>query len=120
MALNTVDELRVIMDSDLSDSQLERFLADANVIIQNFLTASCYTDKKAIEKYLAAHFATVLEPNFKSESISGDYTVQITGQFGELLKSTQYGQMALLLDCKGVLSNLGKQAMSFEVISEYD
>ena len=66
-------------------------------------------DLYGIELNLAAHFAVQHERNqqFTSRSTEGA-SGSFQGQFGEMLKSSHYGQNALMLDETGFLQSLGR------------
>jgi len=50
----------------------------------------------------------------------GEAEVTYTGKWGELLKSTPYGQMVLLLDTTGKIANAGKAKASMYAIPNFD
>ena len=75
MARATETEVRKVIDTSLTSTQVNALLADANLWVTEELTAEGYsTDRlKAIEKYLTAHFCTMQDPRLKSLK-EGDVT----------------------------------------------
>ena len=55
-----------------------------------------------------------------SDEKIGDVSVKYTGKWGELLKSTPYGQMALALDITGKLARAGKTGASIYAVKSFD
>lgn len=122
MALVTVDEVKEIIDTSLTDDQITAFINMAATLVTDKLsTQTCLSTemKKEIEKLLSAHFLSIRERRVKSEKI-GDASVTYDGTTGAGLNSTLYGQQAIILDCSNTLVNLGKINMEFEVVDYYN
>lgn len=69
------------------------------------------TQLERIECFLAAHFYAHRDQLLQSKS-TGKASGSFQGQTGMFLKSTQYGQTALLLDTTGYLADMNKTADS--------
>ena len=116
--------LKEIIDTDLTDAQLNNFLNAAYYttipLTGNLGQCGGASMQCLIIKFLAAHLLTVYEGQVKSESIAGEWSVTYRGQEGQGLKSSLYGQAALDLDCSGKLAKLGMKQASIAVISYED
>ncbi len=91
MTDTTVERVRAIAShlADLTDAAVEMFIEDA----QNELTDYEYdeTDEEKLQRYLAAHFATISERRANSYSV-GDISVSYNATSQEGLMSTDFGQ----------------------------
>lgn len=93
---------------------LEPFIRVANLIttrvnecaVRNSITLSS-EELVEIETWLAAHAYSCSDQVAQSRSEAGA-SMSFGGMLGEMLKSSKYGQMALMLDYSGCLSKLGK------------
>lgn len=117
MARVTVAEVRVILPSatQLTDAQIQAAIDAASCMVDqiaancaNHLTDECL---KQVEKYLAAHFASVTENTLslssETDACSGA-SATYGFKFGEGVKGTPFGQMANSLS-NGCLAELDKQ-----------
>lgn len=118
------DAVREIIETDLTDAQINAFLNTAYYITRSLsgsldacggATAECN-----IIMWLAAHFITIRERQTKSESVAGEWTVAYLGKDGLGLNASLYGQQALALDCSGMLARVGLKRPFFKVISYED
>lgn len=89
VATNIVDDIEATGDSCLNDAKLE-----------------------LIERYLAAHFASLVNRRVTSKSIAGASTSFEGSVSGEGFDLTPFGQQAKLLDCTGLLSELPLKKVS--------
>lgn len=114
----TIDDVKLIIDTSLTDAQITPFLAMATTLVTDKLASqTCLSDdaKDQIEALLAAHFLSMRDQRVSSEKV-GDASFTYQGQTGMGLKSTFYGQQAIALDCSGVLEGLGKVKMEWETV----
>lgn len=93
------------------------FIMAASTLVDNVLSG---TDLSAdtlyeIERYLAAHFMTARQQQVRSQKI-GDAQETYSTAFGEMLKSSTYGQMALVLDTSGKLADVGKRPAKLQTV----
>ena len=131
MARNTTTELELIFETSLTDPQLQAFLDHADIIVTN----TCATSKspypvlsaselKVIEVYVAAHLACLRDPISLraklSEAESWNWPASVTTAWGQGLKLSPYGQMAIAADRSGLLASLGKQRGSFRASPRED
>lgn len=109
-----------IIDTDLTNEQIAPFLAAANTMVTDLLLDESYSTStlKEIERWLAAHFVAVRDPQVTQEKI-GDVQATYEGKTGMGLKSTRYGQQAMMLDHHGILARVaaGKRPAEVKTIS---
>jgi hypothetical protein len=115
----TVAELKEIIDLDstLTDDRITVFITQANLMTDAALSLQGLSEAvlKEIERNIAAHFIRALDPQAISER-AGEVSVTYAGNFGEGLKGTHYGQMAMMLDTSGKLARAGQKRGSFIVV----
>lgn len=105
-------EVKEIMDTDLTDSELDPFITTANALVNDRLQGKLGTELLTqVELYLAAHFASLKDQRIQQES-QGNVSTTFQGKTGMGLNFTHYGQMALSLDSSGTLAKLGKRKAS--------
>ena len=115
----TPDTVRLILETDLTDPQLQAFIDAAAVIITSsgMDDADCHTDASItqVHIWLSAHLAYARAGAISSEKI-GDAaeTKRNPGVLLTGIESTYYGQSALNLDCSGILATTGKEAVTFQ------
>ena len=107
------EDVKTIIDTNLTDDQITACIYTANRLTNaRLLDAPVDIAKDVlfeIEKYLAAHFITLREPQAASEDIgSGDYRVTYQGKTGSGLSSSMYGQTAQALDPSGRLAQVSQ------------
>lgn len=115
----TAEEVKQIIDTDLTEEEVDPFIQSANVLVTSVMTSSGASDDllSEIEKWLSAHFVAIRDPRLKQIKI-GEITESYYGTSGQGLNHTPYGQQVLMLDYTGSFSNLGKRKASFNVIKE--
>ena len=115
----TQAEVLEIIEVDDEITELTPFITAANLMVTQAFSGNTQIGEallKEIERYLAAHFITLRDPRVTSESNEG-ISVSYAGSFGEGLKSSSYGQMALTLDFTGSLAKLGRKKASFSMVN---
>lgn len=109
MAVRVTDwtDVSTILDTDLGQTIVERFIVSASMIVDQQLVGEGLSADllKEIELYLAAHFCTLRDPRTAQEKADG-VEFRYEGKTGEGLKASHYGAMALTLDPTGKLSDL--------------
>lgn len=109
-----------------TNADLSGFLQTANLVVTNQLTGKglSTTTLDEITIYLTAHFATVglNKGGLKSKKVGeATETYKVTGDDALGLRSTGYGQTAMLLDSSGTLAGFDAQSVKlpalFEVVS---
>ena len=125
MARVTYDDVMAIMDSDcdVSSSKVTVMINAANAVITKVFeddTVVTETVLTELERWLTAHMiASTLNRSTSKERL-GDAEVSYTGKWGEMLKSTPYGQMVLTLDFTGRLAKSGKTAATIYAIPSFE
>lgn len=119
-----VEDVKEILDTELSEPQIEAFIRAANLIVTNNLTDDI-TDTdllKEIERWLAAHLACAREKQVQAEQTT-DAQATYTGKTGLGLDSTFYGQTVKIIDTSGILASLdggAKRAVSLYAVEQFD
>ena len=111
MARTTEEDVLAILSADtvLDYGVIDPYIESANVFVTDILDG-VLTDETLteIEKWLAAHMASVTRERLSKEAGAGGAYIKYAGTWGEELGSTQYGQMVLMLDTSNTLRNLSK------------
>lgn len=118
------DDIKEIMTIvTLTDDEIDRFIATANLIIEKNLNTGAYDYTTAelddIERYLSAHFCALKEPRTVAEKVDV-LSVTFQGKTGMALNATHYGQTAQMLDRHGVLQSIGaKQLATITAVTSF-
>ena len=126
-------EVKQILVTVLTGTQLDPFIAVANLIVTEKLGTSGLGDAllKEVERWLSAHFIYISNPSYSSTAKNARGAI-ISEKIGDtaieysdiskikntglgLLSSTVYGQQAITIDLTGTLANLGKKRASVNV-----
>ena len=117
--LISADDVKELLgdETELTDGTIHNFINAAHVVMSGITGLS--TDKLTqIQLWLAAHFLVLVDPRAKSESFGGDFSITyLTGNLGENLSSTFYGQTALVLDTTGTLQKATLKRADLVVMS---
>jgi hypothetical protein len=121
----TAEEVLDIMDSgvEVSSAQFTAMIKAASLMIDKvFENDSDVTDEllTELERWLTAHLLSSTLTRMAAKEKIGDAEITYTGKWGELLKSTPYGQMVLILDITGKIANTGKMAARMYAIPNFD
>jgi hypothetical protein len=123
MARTSGAEVKQIFETDLTNTEVEYFLTAANLLVDQYVSISASFAALGssllteIERYLCAHIASSWDQRLTEQSF-GDSKVKFQVVLGEGLKSTQYGQMVLILDTSGTLVNVGKRKVIIEYMGD--
>lgn len=124
MARVTADEVKEILDNtSLTDPIIEAYITGANALVnKTFETGtSPGTDLlKEIERWLTAHMISCTRERMAKKEGAGGAYIEYTGQYGENLSSTSYGQMVLTLDSTGQMAALAGKKASITAIKSFD
>lgn len=111
----TAEAVRAILGV-ASEVDVLPFMATANSIITKVETCAggnlTDADLELLERWVSAHFYSVINPGLTSKSIAGASTSFHRGQLGQGMESTVYGQQALLMDMSGCLEKVTGQTMT--------
>jgi len=124
MARTTAGNVRILSDdfADMTDAQLSPHILTAFTIIndQGIAADSGTTSTKLelIERWLAAHFATVFVREATREK-AGPVAAEYEGNAkpGERLDSTRFGKNAIMLDDTGALAKLSDSKVKKQTAS---
>ncbi|MFW5701286.1 MAG: hypothetical protein ACOCWM_06305 [Cyclobacteriaceae bacterium] len=117
----TVSEIKEIYPTSLEDDVIEPYIDIANDLVTEKLTGMHGDERLAIiEKFLTAHLIVTTRDRQATWQELGDARVRYTDVFGEGLKSTTFGQTALLLDTNGILASSGKRKVMIKAIKSFD
>ena len=118
----TVDDVKVILETSLSDVIITGFINSANIMVDAYLTSSGLGTSvlEEIECWLAAHLiASTRDRTTETEKV-GDAAVKYTGKYGMKLDATLYGQMVQVLDSSGNLASAGKRKAYITATESFD
>ena len=109
MARATNAEVKELIDTDLTEEQINPFLEDANLLVSAVCGSEGYSNDlmKRIECWLAAHFVAIRDPRIAKEKI-GDADATYQGKTGLGLQHTSYGQQVMILDHHGKLAEVSE------------
>ena len=110
------DEVKEIIETELTALQIVPFITAANLIVTDQLTGEHSAALLVeIERWLAAHFVAIRDPRAKAEK-TDDASATYYGKDGLGLNHTPYGQQVKILDTTGILASLGKRKAEFRSI----
>lgn len=112
----TDSEVKAILDTNVDTSP---FITAASLLVDRLLDGQGYTtnELKEIERWLAAHMASIRDPNLRSQNVLDAAEVKQVGYLGKGLEFTGYGQQVKLLEYKGILANNdGKAKATLKVV----
>lgn len=106
----TAAEVIEIMDTTLTESEINPYVISANVFVTEALSSTSLSANalKEIERWLAAHFAAMTKERQSKKEEAGGAAIEWGVKFGSELEATTYGQVALNLDTTNTLKNLQK------------
>ena len=122
MARVTSKDVTDIIDTRLSNSNINIYIDVANRLVTDILgsdTTLSDAQKADIEKFFAAHLIASTKERQASEKEVREASIKYTGNYGEGLKLTSYGQMVEMLDTTGKMSDIGKIKSSIEAITSF-
>ncbi len=112
MSRVTAEQVKEIIPTSIEDSVILASMIDtANVYIDTHLTEAGHSDAilEKVELYLASHFVAITEEGgaLMSSKLGEAADEWETDFLGDGLRSTRFGQIALILDTSGILANVG-------------
>lgn len=109
----TAADVKLIIDTALADVTIDAYIGTASDFVDNTLAGTTLSDNTLtiIEKWLTAHLIASTQERVAVEEGAGGAYIKYAGIFGEGLKSTPYGQMAIMLDTSGTLTNIANSKM---------
>ena len=115
----TVDEVLAILPPGLPALPVTPFISTANLVVEEDLVGKGMSESrlKEIEKYLAAHFATVTTGELTARKVGDSMDDFVKTRMYEGLRGTTFGQQAVSLDASNTLVDTDKRDSSFEIMS---
>jgi len=106
----TPTEVKAILTTTLSDSDIQAFIDGATAVVDqsSVSTTLATTLVKEITRWLAAHMIASTREQQLSSAGAGSAKAVFQGVTGMGLDSTMYGQHVKVLDSTGILASLGK------------
>ena len=125
MAVRTKPQeiLEILPDGiGLTDITITPFINIASGIVDDIDSTNLDSDRlKEIERWLTAHLIMITKDRqATTREKVGDAEVSFANIFGEGLKATTYGQMVMVLDTTGTISNLGKKTITMTAITSFE
>lgn len=117
------NDIKAILDTDLTDSQIEAFIFGATEFVDKILTGSGLNTVllKEIERFLTAHLIAATREQQPIKEGAGGASITYQGVTGEGLKSTFYGQHVLLLDTTNkIYNNTMRRSASITAVESFD
>lgn len=116
----TVDEVRSVITTSLSDAQVLTMIADAALVVSRCPSIADAPEsvQSAVVRWAAAHLIAIREPSgLVTQKSMGDASESYArAPLGVGLSGTFYGQQAILLDPTGCLERLGRQRAFMRVL----
>jgi len=117
----TAEDVKAIMDTDLTEDQIEPVVSSANVFVTAQLGASglgvdLLTE---IEKWVAAHMCSVGLDRQLQRGKGGSAEATYAGNYDKGLQMTSYGQMACSMDPTGILAASGGKAAIVKAVTSF-
>lgn len=114
-------EVLEIMNTTLTEEEIEPYIESANVLVTDVLGSAGLSTSalKEIERWLTAHMIASSKDRQTKEETLGEASVKYSGLWGKGLEFTSYGQMVLMLDTSGKMSNLGKRPAKLRAIKSF-
>ncbi len=113
MKRTTAAEVKEIMDTDLSEAQIDPYVDSAHVFVEAALSGKNLSEftLKEIERWMTAHMIALTRERTAQSEEAGGAKIVYAGEWGKDLDATSYGQMAKMLDTTGTLTamNQGKK-----------
>lgn len=122
MSLTNPDAVAKLLGSQNYDgaTDLQPFIDSADILIQNIPVYASNTNQtiatnqlEIIERWLAAHLYAINNPTAARSSIgTGGVNLGLQGQSTLNLRSTRWGQNAIMLDFTGYLNSIDNRAVA--------
>lgn len=116
-----VDDVKLVIgtETQMSDEDITSFITLATTLVSETVTETTLSANRLdlITRYLAAHLIAVSDDELRAASKKiGNTQYNFNELLGMGLKSTRYGQMALLLDTSGSLSSISPVQASLKAL----
>ncbi|WP_408954736.1 hypothetical protein [Natroniella sp. ANB-PHB2] len=111
-------EVLEIAEFKMDENKLDAFIKTANIQVNKHLIDKGLSEEELeeIEKWLAAHFASVAAPRVKEKRIMENQYKYEGPMMDKGLDGSMYGQTAKVLDHTGILAKLGAKKGMFTAL----
>lgn len=120
----TIDDVKVLISTELTDTEITAFIDSASAFYDANLSSAGLSEalQDQITKWMTAHMIATTRERVAIEEGAGGASIKYSGTFGEGLKSTSYGQMCITLDSSGTLLAIanGKKLVYVYTIPAFD
>jgi len=122
MARVSQEDVRIILNTSLSDDAVYEYVSIANSIVTDELGGASMSEARLtlIEQWLTAHLIAITQERMGIKERLGEAEITYMGAFGKGLQSTPYGQTVAMLDTSSTLSSLGKKAIVFKAVTSFE
>ena len=119
-----VADVQVLISTSLTSDEISAFISSAEAFYEGNLSGAglSSTLQDEITKWLAAHMIATTRERVAIKEGAGGAEITYSGTFGEGLKSTSYGQMAISLDPSKTLLAIanGKKLVHVYTVPAFD
>lgn len=100
MARTDLDSVKDAIETDLTDTQVNAFISDANTWVTDFLGDEGLSTARLtlIEKYLACHYVTLRDPRLRSGEVE-----RVRETYQRDTQVTEYLRQAIAEDPTGIV-----------------
>jgi len=122
MARTDADAVKQILDTSLTDTKIEAFIAGATEEVTEVVGSDTSLSgdlKTEIERWLTAHMIASTREQQLSEAKAGPASAKFQGKTGLGLDSTMYGQTVKVLDTSGKFAALGGKGASIMAVRSF-
>ena len=122
MARTTATAVKQILETDLTDTELEAFISGATEVVTEVIGSDTSLSgdlKTEIERWLTAHMIASTREQQLSEAEAGPASAKFQGKTGLGLDSTMYGQTVKMLDATGKFAALGGKMASMTAVGSF-
>ena len=116
----TALQVKQIIDTSLDDTIVDAYITGANALVNKVLGTGTSAILTQIELWLTAHLMAISKERQAKKEGAGGAFIEYTGNFGEGLRSTTYGQMVLSLDTTNAFAALGGRAATVFAIPQFE
>lgn len=123
MARTSATEVKQIIDTSLTDAQIDAFIAGATELVTEVIgsnTTLADALKEEIERWLTAHMIASTRERQLVSGGAGGATAVYQGKTAMGLDSTLYGQTVKTLDATGSFAALGGKSAKMIAITSFD
>ena len=124
IALPSPADVRVIIQTSLTDLEIQAIIEDASVIVEGCVAAFTEARQKAIIKWYAAHLISssgkstgASAANVTSKKLGDATTTYSKATLGSGTMGTTYGQTAASFDPDGCVASIGQKPAVFQVLT---